>query len=83
MRFNSFEELLGATMRQQSRTDPALYDEKHSLSCRELLELVQTRAESLRASGKSCLGVLTDGSLNCVVEIFAANIAGLQNGSSG
>ena len=77
MRFNSFEELL----RYRAAAEPdrtALHDEKRSLSCRELLELVQTRAESLRASGKSCLGVLTDGSLNCVVEIFAANIAGLQ-----
>ncbi|MBR1829147.1 MAG: long-chain fatty acid--CoA ligase [Atopobiaceae bacterium] len=39
---------------------------------------VATRAEELRATGKTCIGILCDGSYDCVVEIFAANIAGLQ-----
>ena len=77
MRFNSFEELL----RYRAAAEPdrtALCDEKHNLSCRELLDSVEKRSAALRASGKSCLGVLTDGSLPCVIEIFAANLAGLQ-----
>lgn len=39
---------------------------------------VSDRAEQLRASGKSCVAILSDGSYDCVVEIFAANVAGLQ-----
>ncbi len=77
MRFNSFEDLL----RHRAATEPdrtVLCDEKRSLSCREFLKLVEDRAGILRESGKSCLGVLTDGSLSCVIEVFAANMAGLQ-----
>ena len=39
---------------------------------------IAARAEELRASEKSCVGILCDGSYDCVVEIFAANAAGLQ-----
>lgn len=39
---------------------------------------VDKRAEELRESGKTCVAVLADGSYACVVELFAANIAGLQ-----
>ncbi|MBR2730469.1 MAG: acyl--CoA ligase [Clostridia bacterium] len=43
-----------------------------------LCAAVDTRAEALRRTGKTCLGVLCDGSFACVVEIFAAVQAGLQ-----
>ncbi|MDO4403528.1 MAG: class I adenylate-forming enzyme family protein [Atopobiaceae bacterium] len=39
---------------------------------------INARAKELRASGKTCIAILADGSYACVVEIFAANIAGLQ-----
>ena len=39
---------------------------------------VEARAAELRESGKTCLAILADGSYACIVEIFAANIAGLQ-----
>ena len=39
---------------------------------------VEARAEQLRASGKTCVAILADGSYACVVELFAANIAGQQ-----
>ena len=39
---------------------------------------VHARADELRESGKTCLAILCDGSYASVVEIFAANIAGLQ-----
>ena len=39
---------------------------------------VETRAAELRASGKTCIAILADGSYTCIVELFAANIAGLQ-----
>ena len=77
MRFDSFE----AMLRFRAENDPdrdALCDEKNRVTYRELLERVLDRAAVLKASGKSCLGVLSDGSLPCVIEIFAANLAGLQ-----
>ena len=77
MRFNGFEEMLRywATERPDGL---AICGEKESFSFQELLQCVTARAEELRQSGKSCLGVLSDGSPACVVEIFAANLAGLQ-----
>ncbi len=39
---------------------------------------VNERAEQLREGGKTCVAILADGSYACVVELFAANIAGLQ-----
>ena len=80
MRFCSFEEML-AFWAGQSPDSPALiFDEKgkQSWSYAVLLRRVRERAEALRGSGKSCLGVLADGSRDCVLEIFAAVSAGLQ-----
>ena len=77
MRFDSFEHLLC----YQAEHDPdriALCGEKKAYTYRELLERVQLRAEELKQTGKSCLGLLSDGSVECVVELFAANFAGLQ-----
>ena len=44
----------------------------------ELAELVRRRAEVLVAKGRSCEAILADGSLDCVIEVFAAVQAGLQ-----
>ena len=57
---------------------PALRYEGTTLSFAALFQSVQKRAEELRKCGKSCLGVLCDGSLENVIEIFAASLAGLQ-----
>ena len=76
-RFQSFEELL-TFWAAESPDSPALRYEDGILTFSELLERVQKRAAELRCTGKSCLGMLSDGSLDCMVEIFAANLAGLQ-----
>ena len=39
---------------------------------------VDARAKELRETGKSCVAILADGSYACLVEVFAANLAGLQ-----
>jgi len=39
---------------------------------------VETRAAELRETGKTCMAILADGSYACVVELFAANLAGMQ-----
>ena len=77
MRFNSFEELL-RYWAEQSPNAPALCGENATWSYREFLERVLRRAEELKQTGKTCLGVLSDGSSDCVTEIFAANLAGMQ-----
>ena len=77
MRFQGFDDLL----RHYAEVSPektALLDSGTALSYEALLRRVQDRAEELRASGKTCMGVLCNGSLPCVVEIFAANLAGMQ-----
>jgi len=81
MRFDGFDHLL----RHQAEAmggAPALIRDRAGkteiCSYRELWDAVRLRAMELRAGGKTCLGVLADGSENCVVELFAANLAGLQ-----
>ena len=77
MRFDSFEHLL-RHFAETSPAAPALRYEKETLSFSQLLERVLARAEELKGEGKTCLGLLCDGSLDNVIEIFAANLAGLQ-----
>ena len=77
VRFDSFEHLL-SHFALSTPDAPALRYEATTLSFAALFQSVQKRAEELRKSGKSCLGVLCDGSLENVIEIFAASLAGLQ-----
>ena len=77
IRFQSFEELL-SFWAEKSPDRPALLYEGCCLSYQDLLERVQDRAEELKKTGKTCMGMLSDGSLDCVVELFAANLAGMQ-----
>lgn len=77
MRFQRFEELL-RYWADKTPDAPALRYNGQTLSFSALLAAVRTRAEVLRESGKTCLGLLSDGSMDCVIELFAANLAGLQ-----
>ena len=77
MRFDSFDHLL-SHFALTTPDAPALRYEKTTLSFRALDETVRKRAGELRAGGKSCIGLLCDGSLDNVIEIFAASLAGLQ-----
>ena len=77
MRFDSFEHLLGH-FAETSPDAPALRYEKETLTFATLDARVRARAAELKEEGKSCIGMLCDGSLDNVVEIFAANLAGLQ-----
>ena len=77
MRFDSFEQML-THFAEISPDAPALRYEKKTLCFSELKRAVDARAAELRAEGKSCLGLLCDGSLDCVIELFAANQAGMQ-----
>ena len=77
MRFDSFAHLL-SHFAGTSPDAPALRYERETLSFDALYARVLARAEELKEEGKSCLGLLCDGSLDNVVEIFAATLAGRQ-----
>ena len=81
MRFESFSHMLDYWA-QRSPDRPALFydggDSPGLFSFAQLRDAVNKRACELRADGKSCLGILADGSLGCVIEVFAAAQAGLQ-----
>ena len=81
MRFASFEEMLRYHAVRTPQA-PALKvgrgDTVQTVSYAALCALIEERAVALHATGKTCLGVLCDGTLACVIEIFAAVRAGLQ-----
>ena len=77
MRFDSFRHML-SWWAQQRPDGAALRYGAETRSFSQLYEDVCRRAEELKEGGKSCVGILADGSLECVEEIFAANLAGLQ-----
>lgn len=78
MRFTSFEHLLRCQAELRPEETALRFGGDGTRSYRELLEEVRKRAEARRRSGKTCLGVLCDGSFDCVCEIFGAALAGLQ-----
>ena len=81
MRYRSFHHMLSARA-EEAPEAPALWfdggETPKMLTRRDLLERVEDRAEELRQSGKTCLAVFSDGSLDCVTTILAAPLAGLQ-----
>ena len=77
MRFESFSHML-RYWAEVSPEHPALIHDRGELSYAALLEAVTKRAGELRADGGSCIGILADGSAACVIEIFAATLAGMQ-----
>jgi len=80
LRFESFTHML-RHWAEKTPEQPALIYEEHgrrTLSFSGLYDAVMRRADVLRQDGGSCIGVLADGSRECVTEIFAAAEAGLQ-----
>lgn len=76
-RFSSFSHML-TYWAERTPEAPALVYGRQRVTFSRLQSAVADRADALRRSGKTCLGVLADGSYDCVVEIFAACAAGLQ-----
>lgn len=81
MLFESFRQLLSHYADKCPESTALIYD-RDGVLCRcsygELFSTVTKRARELEESGAGCMGILADGSFDCVVEIFAANMAGLQ-----
>ena len=80
MRFDSFHHMLRYWAEKTPDSPALLYDDhgQKVLSFSGLLQAVEQRAGQLKADGGSCVGILADGSRDCIVEIFAAAAAGLQ-----
>ena len=75
MRFNDFDDLL----KNKAETLPdhtALRFGEKRWTYRELYEAVCAEAEAYKATGKTCLGILADGSADCVIALFGAAKAG-------
>ena len=80
MRFSVFSHMI-SWYAERTPDAPALrYDDRgiQTVSFSELERAVEARAQELRKGGKTCLGVLADGSYDCVLTIFAAVRAGMQ-----
>lgn len=77
MRFRDFDELL-SVMAQTAPIRCALRYGGKSWTYRQLRLEARARADYYRSLGKSCLGVLADGSADCVINLFGAALAGLQ-----
>lgn len=81
MRFSSFAEML-SYYAERTPDAPALrYEEGGAVATMTyagLARATRRRAEEIGALGKTCMGVFTDGSAACLIEIFAAVRAGLQ-----
>ena len=77
MRFSSFREML-SHWADLTPDATALRYEGQSWSFRALRDEVHSRAGEYRRKGGTCLGLLSDGSAECVLQLFAAVEAGLQ-----
>ena len=80
-KYNSFAEVLSSFTHNDPDRPVLIYEEDGApvkKSRADFAASVFARAEEMRAFGMTCLGVLCDGSLDCVETIFASAVAGLQ-----
>ena len=80
MRFSSFDHMLTHYAEVTPEAVALLYDSSGKKQCTYagLLQAVKQQAEEYGRLGKRCLGVLSDGSFECIIAVFAANLAGMQ-----
>lgn len=80
MRFESFKQLLEYRAENNPDSIAFIYEKDGKQTCTysQFLNVVRAKADELKESGKTCMGVLCDGSFDCVATIFGANLAGLQ-----
>ncbi|MBO4914091.1 MAG: acyl--CoA ligase [Oscillospiraceae bacterium] len=80
MRFSSFADLFSHFAKRTPEAPALRFERDGSLQTMTYAEAeaaIAGRAEELRGN-KTCMGVLADGSIDCVIEIFAALRAGMQ-----
>ena len=81
MRYRNFTHLLQENTANHPDDPVFLYDDdgKKTITWKEFNERVTLRAKELRMTDRTSLGILCDGSLENVIEIFAGNNEGMQN----
>lgn len=80
MRFTGFAHMLTYWAEASPEAPALLFDDggRRALTFRQLSDAVSRRRDALRAEGKTCVGVLSDGSADCVITVFSAVLAGMQ-----
>lgn len=81
MRFKSFREMLAYYSEKDSGKTALIFDENNQIikmSYGEFLALVDKKAEELKLTGKTSIGIFTEATPECIATIFAAAGAGLQ-----
>ena len=80
-RFSDFTHLLEEQAKNLPDHPSLFYEDNGICACityARLLELCREEAAGLKSTGKTCLGVLCDGSLQCILTVFGSVLAGLQ-----
>ena len=80
-RFSEIREMICYYADKDPSGNALMYEQEGcvlSVSYSELLTTIDSRAAELRSSGKKTVGVLSDGSLECILEIFSALTAGMR-----
>ena len=80
-RYYGFADLLSTRAKEDPDAPALLYEDHGSIcriSCSLLLEQVSVLSRQIRVSGKKCIGILCDGSPQCVITVFASVLAGAQ-----
>ena len=80
-RFSEIREMISHYAASDPSSHALMYEYEGQISFvsySELLTTIDSRAAELRSSGKKTVGVLSDGSLECILEIFSALTAGMR-----
>lgn len=81
MRFFDFAELLTHYARTSPEAPALRYERRGRVETVDYLSLLtraEQRGDDLRRRGCTCLAVFTDGSVDCVLTVFGAVLAGIQ-----
>lgn len=79
-RYSGFRDFLDKSAQECPDQTAFVYesDGRHTFTYSQFHDAVYARAEALKETHKTCMGILSDGSYHCIIEIFAANLAGMQ-----
>ena len=79
-RYHGFRHFLEDAGRNHGNQNAFLFEEQteKTITWSEFIADVYHRSDELKDSKKTCEGILCDGSLACIEEIFAANLADMQ-----
>ncbi len=81
MRFSGFYDLLGSRAQETPDASALRWSDGQNVCTADYGQLFETasgRAEELRGEQKSCLALISDGSIQTVVDLFGAVMAGMQ-----